>query len=286
MAAGLLAGVALVALPMAACSDDNDSGGSTPTSASPATSANAITVEAYEMGFKPSGALRPGTATITLKNTGSVAHMMATMRVKDGVTLDQVKQAMQEGEDAMAPLAADSDNEASYGTPALVGAGQSSTTTALNLKAGNYVILCFVQSNDGTPHAAQGMVDMFHVEGDTVSTTPKSDADITISDDAIKLPDGYTGKGTFKVTNTGAKQHTLSFAKLENGTSLDQYVQYVGEQFGSGKAIDGGGGVLMGGVDNLLPGQTTYITLDLGAGHYGYASTDNDDQMGGEFDVS
>ena len=59
----------------------------------------------------------------------------------------------------------------------------------------------------------------------------------------------------------------------------------------SGKAIDGGGGVLDGGVDSLLPGQSAYVTLDLPSGHYGYLSMD--DAQGptipaqhGEFDVA
>jgi len=97
-AALLLAALALFALAAAACGDDNDKNTTTPAATSQATSTgsaktadNAITIEAFEMGFKVSGDLRPGTATITLKNTGSVAHMMATLRVKDGVTLDQVK---------------------------------------------------------------------------------------------------------------------------------------------------------------------------------------------------
>lgn len=285
----LLALTAAAMLTFAACGDDTAKTSSTPlASASSAAdaAANAITIEAYEMGYRVSGTLRPGTATITLKNTGAVAHMMATMRVKDGVTLDQVKQAMQEGEDALAPLQADTDADAVYGTPALVGAGQSATTTALNLKAGNYVILCFVQDADGMPHAAMGMVDMFTVKGEPVTTTPKSDGDITITDDAITLPDGFTGKGAYKVTNAGTAPHTLSFAKLDAGTNLQDYVGYVGGQFAAGKPIDGGGGLLMGGVDSLNPGQAAYVTLDLGKGHYGYVSTEEGDQLGGEFDVS
>jgi hypothetical protein len=38
-------------------------------------------------------------------------------------------------------------------------------------------------------------------------------------------------------------------------------------------SIDGGGGALVGGVDELLPGQSAFLTVDLDAGHYGYVST-------------
>ncbi len=51
------------------------------------------------------------------------------------------------------------------------------------------------------------------------------------------------------------------------------------------------GGVLDGGVDALLPDQTTYLTLDLEPGHYGYVSVEDANGPGmpaqhGEFDVS
>jgi uncharacterized cupredoxin-like copper-binding protein len=246
---------------------------------------NAITIEGVDMGYKVSGKLRPGTATITFKNTGDTTHMMATTRLKDGVTLDQVIAALQESEDAATPLMADGPDASTYGTPALLSAGQSATTIAVDLKAGNYAILCFVPGPDGMPHAAMGMVGMFTVEGDPVTTTPKADANIDISDTAITLPDGFTGKGTFKVTNSGAKPHTISFAKLEQGTTLQDYFNYVGQKFGANQPPDGGNGTLVGGIDSLLPGQTAYVVLDLEPGHYGYVSTEEDDQMGGEFDV-
>jgi plastocyanin len=303
----LMAALAVFALAMAACGDDDKSSTTpVPASTTAATSAsqtttgkgatasgsntgsastNAITIEGFEMGYKVSGKLRPGTATITFKNTGGTTHMMAATRLKDGVTLDQVKAALKRSEDAAAPLMADGPDASTYGTPALVSAGESSTVTAVNLKPGNYAILCFVPGPDGMPHAAMGMISMFTVEGDPVTTAPKSDGDIDISDTAIKLPDGFTGKGTYKVTDSGQKPHTISFAKLDAGKSLQDYFAYVGGKFAANQPPDGGGGTLVGGIDSLLPGQTAYVTLDLKPGHYGYVSTEEDDQLGGEFDV-
>jgi hypothetical protein len=58
----------------------------------------------------------------------------------------------------------------------------------------------------------------------------------------------------------------------------------------SGSSVDGGGGTFVGGVDELLPGQSAYLTLDLSKGHYGYISSADANgpeipAQHGEFDV-
>ena len=311
-----VAGCLAATVALAACGDD-DSGGTTatvpqatPTTASATTasspsatakptdvvSANGITVEGFEMGYKVSGDLRPGTATITFKNTGTDVHMMETARLNDGVTLDQVKEAMSSNDDAaIEPLLADG-LRGVYGTPALLSPGQSTTVTAVNLKAGTYAILCFVPSESGAPHVAMGMLNEFTVKGDPLTATPKSDGTIEITDSGYKLPSGFDGHGTFKVTDSGQDPHSISIAKLDAGTSVMDYFQYVNDRFQQGQPLKGGPGELVAGVNALLPGQTAYLTLDLPPGHYGYVSTEGGDGpdsppdatkgLLGEFDVS
>ncbi len=75
-----------------------------------------MTIKAFDMGYKVSGPIRPGVARITFQNTGHLTHMMATIRLKPGVTVDQVRQAFQAGgEDAVGPLSEDSPDSAAYG---------------------------------------------------------------------------------------------------------------------------------------------------------------------------
>lgn len=270
---------------------DTDTGTGTGSAATTAPIANAIIVETPGMAFDVSGSLRPGVAAITLTNPDSVAHMMSVARLNPGVTLDQVKEALNQSEDAAVALLADGPDGSVYGTPAPVGAGESTTVTATDLAAGNYAMICFFTDDEGTPHFAMGMVDTFTVEGEQATETPDSDGTITIDDDGTTLPDEFSGRGTYLVTNAGTTPHSISIARLEEGTSLDSYFQYFGSQSNSGKAIDGGGGVLVGGVDGLLPGQSAYLTLDLSPGHYGYVSTADANSatlpvQSGEFEIS
>lgn len=251
---------------------------------------NAVTITMPGMSYEVSGTLRPGVGSITLVNDDDVTHMLAIAYLKDGVTLDQAKDALGQSEDAARALFAESP-ETSYGTPALLGPGESETVTALDMKAGHYLLVCFLTAADGMPHWQMGMVGELDVEGDPATDKPASDGTITVDDSGITLPDDFTGHGTFLVTNAGAQGHALSLARLEDGTSLAQYAGYVGQAMGSGGVIDGGGGTLVGGIDALAPNQSAYLTLDLQPGHYGYLSPS--DMTGpdlpaqsGEFDVA
>lgn len=224
------------------------------------------------MRYNISGKLRPGIASITLKNTDDEAHMMAVARLKKGVTLDQVKKALAQSEDAAARLLADGMNT-TYGTPDLLGAGQSETVTAVDLPAGSYALICFLTDAKGMPHWQMGMVDLMTVAGPAATEKPQSDGTITLDDTAITLPKGFTGSGTFLVRNIGKAPHNISIAKLDKGTGLLAYYGHVGQAMNGQGQIEGGGGSLVGGIDALSSGQSAYLTVDLSKGHYGYLST-------------
>ena len=253
--------------------------------------ANAVTITSPGMSYEVSGPLRPGIAAITFTNTSPEAHMMEVARLVPGTTLDQLKAAFDQSEDAAGALLADGQENSVYGTPAPVGAGESTTVTAMDLPAGDYALVCFFTDANGTPHFQMGMINVLTVEGEPATESPVSDGTISIGDDGITMPDGFDGRGTFLVTNDGTSPHSLSIARLDDGTTLDDYYQFVGNAMNSNTAIDGGGGVLVGGVDGLLPGQSASLTLALPAGHYGYLSIADANGptipvQHGEFDVS
>lgn len=250
---------------------------------------NAVTITMPGMSYDVSGPLRPGIGTITLANTDDVAHMMSFGHLKDGVTLDQVKDALAQSEDALVALFAESP-DTSYGTPDVLGAGQTETITGLDFKPGTYVLVCFLMAADGMPHWQMGMIGELTIAGDPATEKPESDGTITIDDAGIAFPDAFDGSGTFLVTNAGKQSHNISMAKLDDGTTLSDYAGHVGQAMGTGAPVDGGGGTLVGGIDALAPGQSAYITLDLQAGHYGYLSSADMTgpelpKQSGEFDV-
>ncbi len=278
-AVSLLAVGAVAALSLAGCG---------------ATTGNEVTISAYEMGYKVSGAVRPGVAKITFRNTGHLTHMMATLRLKPGVSLDQVRQTLStSGPDAVGQLTEDDPATAAYATPALLSPGESATTVSPTLKAGTYLVACYVPDDKGMPHVADGMLSTFTVKGSSYGKEPQSKGTISLTDHGITLPGGFAGSGTFLVENTGSTEHTFSVARLQPGTTLLSYFQHVNDAFQANKPIDGGGGTLLGGVDTLQPGQRAYVVVGLTKGHYGYVSTGGGDGrptdvsqgLKGEFDV-
>lgn len=285
-------------LAMAGCSSSSKSNESEATTTTTAESAdtggapidNAITITTPGMAFETSGSLKPGVGAITLDNTDDVTHMLAIAQVKDGVTVEDIEAAMAKGEEEAGKLFVDPNGPAPLGTPALVGPGESSTVTSVDLAPGTYGMMCFLTDAKGEPHWQMGMINEMTISGDKATEKPKSDGTITVDDTAITMPDGFDGSGTFLVTNSGKNPHAFSLARLDQGTSLATFAGAVGQSEQSGTSIDVDGAVLAGGVDALNPGQSAYLTLDLEPGHYGYISPEDMNSpelppQHGEFDV-
>lgn len=235
---------------------------------------NAVRVVTTGMNYHVRGALHPGTAAITWVNRDDESHMMAMARLRRGVTLGQLKAALATSEDAATALLADPADTA-WGGPAMLGPGWSTTVTMTGLKKGRYALICFLTDAMGRPHWQMGMVDMLRVRGTARSARPASVGTIRLSDSAIRVPRHFTGRGTYRVVNTGSAPHALSFARLRHGTSLAAYFGHVGMAMGSGGSIDGGGGRLVGGIDVLAPHRTGWVTLRLPRGRYGYLSPED-----------
>ncbi|MET0627984.1 MAG: hypothetical protein ABW033_05955 [Acidimicrobiia bacterium] len=265
----------------------------TPGSVATAASSNAITLTAGEYAYTVKGAPQPGWVQWNFANGGVEDHMMIVFPVKSGTTDKQVKAAAAKGEDAVSKLFT---GDPVSGTPALVGPDQK-TTTLTQVKAGTYLVACFVPAPDGEDHFAHGMFKVVTVKGSKSSFKPPTDgvADVTLTDTAIEVPDGAAPKQiTLKVTNEGDAPHGFQLVKLETGKTLDDANTYFNAFFNTGTAEGTAPGVLVGGVSTVAPGGMAYLQWELPAGHYGYLSTDGDDPpdddytkgLKGEFDIS
>jgi uncharacterized cupredoxin-like copper-binding protein len=291
---------------LAACGGDDDDSATASTTApdAPTTTAsdataptdNQVVITATDYAFNVSGPVHTGPVDVVLDNVGKAYHMVESVPLKDGVTADDLAAAAKKGEDAMLALAAgDPENDAVYGLPGMIAPGAKVETVTTIPKAGTYGLLCFVPGPDGQPHVMLGMTAILEVTdaGATTSTVPDTDATITLSDTGIDMPDAAsTGSGWFAVKNEGTAPHTISIAQLPGDTTLDADYQWFGEHFAKNEPLEGAPGDLIGGLNNVPPGETAYVHLDLPAGHYGYISTEgeppNDDYskgLKGEFDV-
>lgn len=279
----LAAGTAALALAMAPLTAQAD------TSAPPAPVANAITVTSTGDNYQISGHLSPGTGTISWVNADDEMHMMEVARLQPGTTVKKLLAALnsENGEQAASKYLADGPT-AAYGGPGLLTAGQGETVTMTGLQPGKYVLVCFMVDADGTPHYNQGMITTLNIRGAEHAEAPTSVGTIDVNDTGINLPQDFTGQGTYAITNTGAAPHSFSLAELDPGVGLAQFAGSVGEAMMMGTQPQGGG--LIAGVETLSPGQTSYVTLSLTSGHYGYVSTEDIagpdlPPQSGEFDI-
>jgi hypothetical protein len=97
--------------------------------------------------------------TIEVKNGGPQPHELTTIRLNDGVTVDQLKEMLNSETPPSAPPPIDDAGG--------LGAIQANQTgwVEFDLKAGKYAFVCFVpDAATGKPHAALGMIKAIEVK--------------------------------------------------------------------------------------------------------------------------
>jgi hypothetical protein len=229
------------------------------------------------MSFTITGTPRAGRVAMRFVNRGRYAHEMTLLRLKKHATLAQFKKAMQQPdfEKAAGKLLVNPSGE--IAGPAQLGPGLSETVYA-PLRAGRYVVVCFLPGPGGMPHARMGMVAGLWVHATARKVAaPRTDGTVRITNHKIVLPKNFKRGGTFKVTNTGTRPHSLSLVKLKGKATLSQMFGCVGQAFATSTMIDKCPGTLAGGVSELAPGHTAYLRISLARGHYGYVSSDGND---------
>jgi hypothetical protein len=233
-----------------------------------------VSIQASEWAFTVTGSPHAGLVELHVSNVGEVSHELVLARMKDGVTLDQVKSALKQGEAAVRALQVDPDAEI---TSAGIAGPHVNEHVVVPLVAGHYVVTSFLPVTASTTQVDRGMIGEFTVldAASTAPAAPKTDGQVALTDSSITLPPGFARGGTFEVKNTGTKPHDFSVAQL-SGQPLPAYFQCVAQSFGAGTAVDECPGVLQGGVTTLQPGSSAYITVVFGKGEFGYVSTQGD----------
>jgi len=119
-----------------------------------------VTVIGRDYAFEAPEVLPPGPTAIEFENRGEVDHEMVLVRLKAGMTMDDVMAAIRSGKDRDALM---------EGGPAVLIASPHRTSPSrllVDLVAGRtYVLVCnFKDKPDAKPHVALGMRTSFRVE--------------------------------------------------------------------------------------------------------------------------
>lgn len=118
------------------------------------TATNEVTIIGLDYAFGGPRTLPPGSTAIAFENQGEVDHEMILVRLKEGVTLDQVLEGVGAGAD---PSGFTEGGAAIL----LVGPGQTADSRVqVELLPGRtYALVCNLQDEpDAPPHTALGMV--------------------------------------------------------------------------------------------------------------------------------
>ena len=232
-------------------------------SASGSGSVNELTIEAADFKFAAPGETPAGVTRIVVNNVGQEDHQAQVARIAEGKTFDDLTAALQQPDPtaALALLTLD-------GGPTGVAPG-ATVATYSNLAPGPYALLCFVESPDGTPHLAKGMIAPLEVTGTAVDAPlPAGDAELALQDFAfVGVTSLAPGEHTVTVTNKGPQPHEATLVKLNEGTTVEQVVQ----SFASSEAPSGPPPWTgAGGIAGVAPGTTAGMEIDLEAGDYAF----------------
>ena len=244
----LAAGALLVA---AGCSDDE------------AADPNAVTILASEFGFAvDDGELTPGVNTITLRNDGAIDHHLQLFRLDAGKTTEELVAAIADPEAPFPPWIFPT------GGVGILSSGLEASVT-LDLRAGEYALLCFIDEPDGIPHFAKGMAQGITAEGDElVAEAPEESITITGRDFELEAPESLeAGELTLRFTNAGQDIHEVIFARLPDGPDVanEDIVAFL---LGEGPPPFEGPPQFVGGVQAIIPGASQIATLNLEPGRY------------------
>jgi hypothetical protein len=195
--------------------------------------------------------------TFNLVNAGQTFHHMIVARLDSGKTITDLNAAL-----------------ASHGPPpawlVMIGGpnapdpqgGEANAT--MDLRPGNYVMICMVDTPDRVPHVAKGMMHAFTViDPGSSAPAPKADVTIVLADYRFDISAPVTaGKRTFEVRTDAPQAHEIELIKLAPGKTQNDLLQWMEKMEGPppGSAI--------GGIAPLVPGRTAYFTADMEPGEY------------------
>ncbi len=226
------------------------------------TSTNAmpeIFIDAADYSYTAPETITAGWVRVTLTNSGTEPHHVQFLRLNDGVTTQQFEEALNQGE---GPALAMTKQVGGVGAIHPGGSAQA----AINLPAGEYVILCLIPSpSDHVAHHAKGMIKSLTVsEGDNTASEPTASLTVNLKDFMFDLPASLpAGKKVIKVTNKGPEPHEFNILRLEEGKTADDVLKFLKGEAGGPPPF-----APVGGMNGLDVGLSGYAELDLAPGHY------------------
>ncbi len=240
-----------------------------------------LAIIAVDYAFEMPASVEAGWTHVTMDNQGMMEHHAMFLRPNEGSTIEDVQGVLETG-----------DFGALFATATAVGGPNvgpgHQASVAMNLEAGQYLLICAIPNDEGIPHFALGMQAVLNVTDRTGDgTPPEADATVNLVEMAFEgLPtDATAGTHVWEVADTGTQLHELVILQLAEGVTIDQAIQIFSEPPPSASPVaspvvdqavaspaagppPGPPFAAIGGVAPLSPGESNYAVLDLAVGDY------------------
>jgi hypothetical protein len=218
-----------------------------------------VTIEASDFAFTAPDSIQAGLVTLRMRNVGREPHHAQLMRLNTNVTIEQFMTALSQGPGPAMQLVS------LTGGPALVDPNGTSEVI-VDLPEGQYVLVCFVESPDGVPHLAKGMVRPMRVTAPPIAGTPPVAAQtVTMKDFTFEAPATLpAGRSIVRVVNDGPQPHEMVVLRLAQGRTVTDVTQFFSAVPPSGPPPF----QAVGGMQGLDRGLAGFASLELQTGDY------------------
>lgn len=244
----------------AACTIDRaDEGRGEAYAATPAPAPTVVMVTARDFAYDAPSTLPAGLTTFRLASQGKEMHHAQLVRLDEGRTVEEFKQAVARGgEHGAMPSWARFVGGPNAPSP------RGYTEATVNLEPGTYALLCFIPSADGVPHLMKGMVMLITVTpAQSRAVLPTADLGITLTDYAYEIaPEITAGRRVVRVENAARQPHEMVLMRLAPSKTAQDVLIWLEKQDGPPPAE------LLGGTSFLSQGESNQITVDFTPGEY------------------
>lgn len=254
---------------------------------------NVIEIITKNMDFQMPDTIPSGWNTFRYKNLSPQTHFFLIDKYPEGITLQNVIDSVgppfdngmklinegkpKEGFAEFGKLPAWFMEMKNLGGSGLISPGHVAQTS-VKLDPGDYIIECYVKMSNGVFHTSMGMEKELIVSNtNSGNKEPKADIKIEISStEGIVFNDSIRfGPHTFSVfykdqiVHENFVGHDVNLAKLDDTANLDDLNSWMDWSNPKGLIEPAPQGVtFLGGVNNMLAGNTGYFTATLTPGKY------------------
>lgn len=232
-----------------------------------------LSITATDFKFDAPDTVGGGLTRLQLTNNGKEDHHAQLVRLNDGVTVPQFQQAFEAAVKAnfQGPTLGQALSLITFQAGAPATTPGKKAEAVFNVPPGQYVMVCFIPSADGVPHAAKGMVKPLTVGSAPAKqpAEPSATATISLGEFAFAgVPqDVKAGKVTWALTNIGKEPHEMDLVKLKAPAA--QVKQILSAPPPAGGAPPGPPPWdEAGGFGAFMPGGKGWAMLDLEKGEY------------------